>query len=597
MGGFTADEDEGTTGRRKTGNCWASYDAYAKHKRAKSATERRLDNPGGAVSHSIHNNFNDPHKLAPGEKTCGAQSPLRGSVIKSDNKNASCHRASLENDIEQLQLRLQQERSTRMMLERAIGHASSTLSPGHWHLPSQTKDLIEEIELLEEEVANREQDVLSLYRSIFEHCVNQPPSEQSSGVTSPAHTKKEDRKHPSTISSAFCSAKHMQPFHVLASSSDTGKGTLSPQTKTRHASLLGGRANYHFEKASSGYDKAQEMLPTMEKTCVSRTLKDHLYHCPSKLSEDMVRCMASIYCLLRSSTSENLEEKRSPLLSRPSTIIPQCGINEDWSSKSMVEISALSTDKNNFSCASYAISNYRMLVEQMERVNVTEMQTNAQIAFWINIYNSLIMHAYLAYSIQHSSMRRLALFHKAAYNISGHIVNANIIEQSILGFRTPRVGRWFEVILSSAMRKRFGEERQVVSSKFSLPNSSSLVCFALCTGAFSDPMLKVYTPANVEEELEVAKRDYLQATVVVKRSKKVFLPKMLERFAKESSIPLDDLIRWVAENVDKKLRDTIQECIDHKTNRKASHVIEWLPYNSRFRYMFSEDLIEKPWWM
>ncbi|XP_028063589.1 uncharacterized protein LOC114266864 [Camellia sinensis] len=225
------------------------------------------------------------------------------------------------------------------------------------------------------------------------------------------------------------------------------------------------------------------------------------------------------------------------------------------------------------------------------------METNAKIAFWINTYNSLVMHAYLAYGITHGFLRRLALFHKAAYSINGHIVSANTMEESIFCFCTPRVGRWFEIILSTAMRKRFGEERQVISSKFSFPNSPSLVCFALCTGAFSDPVLKVYTASNVREELEAAKRDFLQANVVVKKSKKVFLPKLLERFAKEASIASDDLINWVAENVDKKLHDLIQKCIDCRTYRKASQVIEWLPYNMRFRYVFSKDLTENPWWV
>lgn len=39
------------------------------------------------------------------------------------------------------------------------------------------------------------------------------------------------------------------------------------------------------------------------------------------------------------------------------------------------------------------------------------------------------------------------------------------------------------------MRKKSGEERQLISSKFGLRSSEPLVCFALCTGAFSDPMV------------------------------------------------------------------------------------------------------------
>lgn len=39
--------------------------------------------------------------------------------------------------IKQLQVNLQQEKSVRVMLEKAIGRASSTLSPGHRHFATQ----------------------------------------------------------------------------------------------------------------------------------------------------------------------------------------------------------------------------------------------------------------------------------------------------------------------------------------------------------------------------------------------------------------------------------------------------------------------------
>ncbi|CAK9173247.1 unnamed protein product [Ilex paraguariensis] len=106
----------------------------------------------------------------------------------------------------------------------------------------------------------------------------------------------------------------------------------------------------------------------------------------------------------------------------------------------------------------------------------------------------------------------------------------------------------------------------------------------------------VYTASNIQEELEIAKREFLQANIVVKKSKKVFLPRVLERFAKEASIASDDLLKWVLENVDKKLHDSIRKCIDRKSSRKSSKIAEWLPYSSRFRYVLSKDLAEKPWW-
>lgn len=194
--------------------------------------------------------------------------------------------------IEQLQLRLQQEKSMRTMLERAMGRASSTLSPGHRHFAAQvltllvnaksecypsvfrqllqfsfpfnvfsfnqTKELIAEIELLEEEVANREQHVLTLYRNIFENSVSRPPSEQNSSVASPAHRKHETRKHPSIISSAFCSSKKF-PFRSLqplVSIDSSGKRTA----KTDHAPLSTNKTDFDFGKNCSGHTKVKTNL-------------------------------------------------------------------------------------------------------------------------------------------------------------------------------------------------------------------------------------------------------------------------------------------------------------------------------------------------
>lgn len=120
----------------------------------------------------------------------------------------------------------------------------------------QTRELIAEIELLEQEVANREQQVLSLYRSVFEECVSRPSSEQSSGMTSPAHNKVESRKHPSIISSTFCSSKKfpLRTFQALAAINDLGKRNLL-QSKSRHASFYNSKADAHIQRSCSEHAK------------------------------------------------------------------------------------------------------------------------------------------------------------------------------------------------------------------------------------------------------------------------------------------------------------------------------------------------------
>ncbi|CAL9029264.1 unnamed protein product, partial [Prunus brigantina] len=268
--------EEEAGGRRENGDSWARSAVHAQHRRSKSASDRNLNVPRSQVS--AKKDQNETQVSSPSISVSRGQSPWHDNLVYINKNTPSNHRASSEKDIKQLQFRLQQEKSMRNMLERAIGRASSTLSSSlRINLGINTKELISEIELLEEEVANCEQH----------HCISRPPSEQNSGVASPAHMKNGSRKHPSIISSAFCSSK-------------------------------------------------------------------------------------------------------------------------------------------------------KILVEQLERVNVTLMELHAQIAFWINMYNALVMHVK---GPPHSSLRKLALFHKAAYNIGGQVISANAIEQSIFGFQTPSIGR------------------------------------------------------------------------------------------------------------------------------------------------------------
>ncbi|CAL9165557.1 unnamed protein product [Musa hybrid cultivar] len=562
------------------------------HRRSKSASDRNLDPTKHGKSNCMAECQGTQNVLNM-MKSHGSQGSHHQNSSDNSRNAALSSRASLEDDIKQLQMHLHQEKSTRFLLEKAIGRASSTLSPGHRHFSAQTKELIAEIELLEEEISNREQHVLSLYRSIFDQCVSQPTSAHSSGMASPAHSKSGGaRKHPSIISSSFCSSKkfRLQPFQVLASIKESRRSDVLLKPKVGHEPLA--REDMKLYARRNFEDPMKEKLSTSGRSHFARTLKDHLYQCPCRISEEMVRCMASIYCLIRCDSSEKPGKPRSPFLPRSST--RGTAEEQEWLSRSTVEVPSLSIDKR---CppASYATSNYRFLVEQLERVDVSVLETRAKLAFWINVYNALIMHAYLVYGIPSSSLRRISLFNKAAYTIGGQIITANCIEYSLLCCRTSRMGRWLETILSTAMRKKHGEEKQLIDSKVGLPSCQPLVFFALCIGAFSDPMLRVYTAKHVIEELEKAKQEFLQAHVMVKKSSRVFLPRVLERYAKETSIGCEKLLAWMHEAVvDRKMNEAIHRCVASSGKRKASQIIEWLPYDTRFRYVIASDMMENP---
>eukprot|EP01018_Ginkgo_biloba_P002560 Gb_33723 [translate_table: standard] len=125
---------------------------------------------------------------------------------------------------------------------------------------------------------------------------------------------------------------------------------------------------------------------------------------------------------------------------------------------------------------------------------------------------------------------------------------------------------------------------------FGLDVTEPLVCFALCNGGYSDPAVRIYTAKNVHDELESAKREFLQASIGIEDHRKIFLPKILERYMKEASINSANLLTWVSDNVDKQLQDAIKKCIERKPHKKSAQCIDWLQYNGSFRYIFARDL-------
>ncbi|XP_020519658.1 uncharacterized protein LOC18428848 isoform X1 [Amborella trichopoda] len=583
---------------KSNGGFGVSSKVSSQHRRSKSASDKNLGSERPEISHSKGMDSKEHSKDLRNNLRCyEVRMPTKQASSDTTRVTLPNSRSSLENDIEQLQMHLHNERRMRNMLEKAMGRASSTLSPGHRHFASQTWELITEIELLEKEVANREQQVLTLYRSIFDQCISGVPSKQSSGMSSPVRAKPEARRHPSIISSAFCSSKnfHSQPFHILSSIKDPGKKNVLKKSKTRNASQLSSKVETDIKSNSHDNNKNHEKVPPSGKNSLaSLTLRDHLHQSPDKLSEELVRCMIAIYRRLHDAASTKPRPSSSPFLLRSSSsvVLPQHvpRDSEDWPCRSMVEIQWISTKANHFSHASsYAIRSFKILVQQLEKVDTSQMDSEKKTAFWINIYNSLVMHAYLAFGIPHSALRRMTLFHKASYNIGGHVISAYTIEHTIFGFRTPRTGRWFETILSTAKRWKSEEEKQLFGSKFGPLEKEPLVYFALCNGAHSDPLLRVYTAKRVREELETAKREFIQSNVVIKKSRKVFLPKVIERYAKEASLNLEDLLSLVSENVDKKMHDSIKECMENKSSKKIGQVVEWLPYDTKFRYVFSGD--------
>ncbi|KAF7828799.1 uncharacterized protein G2W53_019963 [Senna tora] len=341
-------------------------------------------------------------------------------------------------------------------------------------------------------------------------------------------------------------------------------------------------------------------------------ISDHIPDTPNRLSEDMVKCISAIYCKLAdpSLTNAGLSSPSSSLSSMSGFSLgdqadmwsPGFKNNSSFDVRldnpfhveglkefsgpysTMVEVSWIYRDSQKLGDTEQLLQNFRSLICQLEDVDPGKLKHEEKLAFWINIHNALVMHAFLAYGIPQNNVKRLFLLLKAAYNVGGHTVSADTIQSTILGCRLSRPGQWLRVFFSTRTKFKAGDGRQ----SYAIEHPEPLLHFALCSGNHSDPAVRVFTPKRVFQELEVAKDEYIRATFGVRKDHKILLPKLVETFAKESGLCSAGVMEMIQQSLPESLRKSIKKCQVSKSRKS----IEWIPHNFTFRYLVSKELVK-----
>lgn len=363
--------------------------------------------------------------------------------------------------------------------------------------------------------------------------------------------------------------------------------------------------------SSSSFNKATPSIIRKQKTCRSgrHSLADHLggslkddsFYAPDKLSQDIVRCISSIYCKF-ANANPGLSSA-SPISSlSSSSIFSSKNPNDSWSQHcneeaatniclkeengahdSVIEVLRICLNDDTFNYAAVTLENFRSLVQTLEKVDPRKMKREEKLAFWINIHNALVMHAYLAYGTP-NQFKSTSLV-KAAYNVGGQFINAHIIQTSILEIRSHYSAPWLQTLFSPGRKSKTAS----ISSKhaYALEYPEPLVHFGLCSGSFSDPMVRVYTAKNIFHDLKSAKDEYIQSNVYIHKETKIYAPKLVYNYAKDMTLDTSRTLDAIAECLSEAQQKPIQKCKKGKPERN----IHWLPQSSNFRYVFHSQVL------
>ncbi|XP_024543040.1 uncharacterized protein LOC9634875 [Selaginella moellendorffii] len=518
-----------------------------------------------------------------------------------DHRNWRCldwrtkHRLALERDVCLLQIRLQEEQATRASLEKALVNASSCLSPDCKTIATKARDLIAETALIEHEVAHLEKRVLWLYRKIL---IENVPNKATDHLP-------ENPDTPSKVIKFVVRKKQQDDHHHHSRKSPLSQDPIFKSSfRDRLSSSLLSSTSPVSSKASPLHHllgaiqpRARKKLSEMPETPPSLTLErfsSGFVGSPSELSAALVRGMAGIFGkladvpqsspspLFSSWSSSSSPRNLGGLLSNPFQLSKQLG--DCGAYRFVVEVPWISIDKQQLGYVAQPLQEFKTMVKQLSKVDVASMDCNEKLAFWINIYNALVMHAHLAYGIPTSKSKRESLLHKAAYKVGSVSVTAYTIAQFVLAWRSDSQNsrEWLQALISPLARPKPRIKRTFT---YSLPHPEPLVCFALCSGARSDPSLRVYTAIHVRAQLQIAKLEFLQASVGVGAKNTLLLPRILHDFLSEIGVSSRGLLQWLCHNLPEQHSLSLKACVKHLA-------FEWLPYNSSFRYMFVRDLLD-----
>ncbi|XP_031473529.1 uncharacterized protein LOC116246003 isoform X1 [Nymphaea colorata] len=544
-------------------------------------------------------------------------------------------RNSLNQEILMLEKRLHDQFYLRWALENALGYRSTSLpdkdvSP----LPKAATELIKEIAVLEVEVLHLERYVLSLYRMAFDRCSNNFSSadmNQCSTLPLTCHEKsvhqdnevieRQDDFHvpSSTMSVPNYSHSSTNSCHSIGSprqiDSMIQQNKVSLSRSVSDHDKWNSPSRQDYEHLDGCHSRPRSLAKNMKNSSRTTSLADHLgtsiadhvTETPNRLSEDILRCMSAIYCKLANPHLPQAGLTSSPTssLSSGSTFSPQ-DQHDNWSPRcnaeaatnpyrtselgenngpysAMVVVPWIHVDSDRLSYAAQILQKFRSLVQRLEKVDPRKMKHEEKLAFWINIHNALVMHAYLAYGIPTNHSKREPLIVKAAYNVGGQSINACLIQTSILGCIRQTSASWLQTLLSPGSKSRSGNDQHA----YAIEHPEPLLHFALSLGGHSDPAVRIYTPKRISKELETAKEEYIQSNIFMRKETRIILPKIIDYYARDAALNLSGLMNVIHDCLSGAQRKALQKCTDGKPPK---NVVQFLPYNSVFHYIIHREL-------
>jgi len=185
---------------------------------------------------------------------------------------------------------------------------------------------------------------------------------------------------------------------------------------------------------------------------------------------------------------------------------------------------------------------FKKMATQLQRVNVEKLSHDEKLAFFINIYNVLVIHGTVEKGVPANNYQRYKFFSGTSYLIGGYTLSLNDIENGIL--RSNRSS------MATLYMTPFGVSDPRM--KIILPQVDPRIHFALNCGAKSCPPIKTFSGDEVQSQLNLASNAYLEnddALIVDVENNSVQLSKLFEWYEVDFGSNKLEVLQWVRDHL------------------------------------------------
>ncbi|KZV45202.1 hypothetical protein F511_11802 [Dorcoceras hygrometricum] len=504
---------------------------------------------------------------------------------------------ALQQDVDKLKKKLRHEENVHRALERAFTRPLGALPRLPPYLPPNTLELLAEVAVLEEEVVRLEEKVVHFRQGLYQEAVYISSSRNNTNNSADSFDPdqgtdlKAKQSRSSLQTEANSTASVWKNSHSVSGEKKTTRVPISrrlnnnlPMEKHRLNGLpLTADQPRSFSEPRKLGSQIANRRSSEDRNPVTPDEISKVDECPNKISESILKCLMNIFLRMSSNKGRSSTETFPCAESfayldhrDPYSICSNFGKRDVGAYKHLLDIDSINPNRTTIS--SFLVQRLKLLLGKLAAVDLKGLSHQGKLAFWINVYNSCMMNAFIEYGIPESPEMVVALMQRATVTVGGHVLNAMTIEHFIL--RLPYHSKF---ALSKGGAK---QDEMTTRSKFGLELSEPLVTFALSCGSWSSPAVRVYTTSQVETELETAKRDYLQAAIGISTAKKIIaIPKLLDWYLLDFAKDIESLLDWICLQLPCELGKVAMKCVESGEGESLLRSFRIMPYDFSFRYL------------